>query len=737
MDPLRCYREVWEVDTEFTAPPGHRPAPLCLVAKELRTGRIARKWLHNTDPGQPPYKADPETLMVAYYASAEWGCHRALGWPMPVRSLDLFAEFSCLTAGTNPPNGRTLLGALTYHGLPALDAVEKESMRSLAMRGGPYTHGEREALLVYCQSDVDALSRLLPKMLPKIDFPRALLRGRYPVAAAQMEWCGVPVDTETLDRLLTNWDCIRGRLVAAVNRDYGVYEPIGRTISPNTVLGATLAETAKEFGINIYALADMVDMLWREEKGRYNETVEAVQTARQMTGLTAQKMHRLVDAGDDHTSVFGLDITAREVAGMFPELSIGRGHANTTGDDYDDNAAELFDRLRNPIPRPRAKHELVQDAAYRLTAESSNGFSEYTGPMRFSSAKFGEYLSRHNISWPQLESGALALDNDTFKQLAKLYPDQIGPIREVRHILGQLRLNELAVGPDGRNRVLLSMFGSKTGRNQPSNSKFIFGPSCWLRSLIRPEPGRAISYCDWSAQEFGIAAVLSKDQQMQEAYTSGDPYLWFGKFAKLVPQDATKKTHGAERDRFKVMLLGVLYGLSVNGLARNLGTTPAHGRELMQLHRETFRRFWQWSDAVQDHAMLGGELRTVFGWRMRAGKDATPTSLRNFPIQSSGSEMLRLAACLSTERGIKVCCPIHDAFMIEANAEAIGAETDRMKAAMQEASELVLPGFPLRTDAKIVSYPGRYMDGRGKAVWETVMAILDTVDPLGLGGIPE
>ena len=45
----------------------------------------------------------------------------------------------------------------------------------------------------------------------------------------------------------------------------------------------------------------------------------------------------------------------------------------------------------------------------------------------------------------------------------------------------ELRLNELPVGSDGRNRCMLSAFGSKTSRNQPSNSKFIFGPSAWLR----------------------------------------------------------------------------------------------------------------------------------------------------------------------------------------------------------------------------------------------------------------
>src|SRR5205085_503441 len=116
--------------------------------------------------------------------------------------------------------------------------------------------------------------------------------------------------------------------------------------------------------------------------------------------------------------------------------------------------------------------------------------------------------------------------------------------------LGQLRLNELAVGPDGRNRCLLSAFGARTGRNQPSNSKFIYGPAAWLRGLIQPQPGRAVAYIDYEQQEFGIAAALSGDPAMMEAYRSGDPYLAFAKQAGAVPPDGTKKSHGAVRDLF-------------------------------------------------------------------------------------------------------------------------------------------------------------------------------------------
>jgi hypothetical protein len=345
--------------------------------------------------------------------------------------------------------------------------------------------------------------------------------------------------------------------------------------------------------------------------------------------------------------------------------------------------------------------------------------------MRFSAARWGEYLARRGIPWPRLESGALALDDDTFREMARAYPEEVGPIRELRHALSQLRLQELAVGPDGRNRCLLSAFASRTGRNQPSNSRFIFGPSAWLRSLIRPGPGMAVAYVDWSQQELGIAAALSGDRRMQGAYVSGDFYLTFAKMAGAVPPDATKQSYAAVRDQFKTVALGVLYGLSAEGLARKLGVPPCRGRELLRMHQETFRQFWRWSDAVQDQAMLTGRLRTVFGWAVHVGPDANPRSLRNFPMQAHGAEMLRLACCLATERGIAVCCPVHDALLVEGPAAEIEDVVAQAQRAMREASELVLPGFPLRTDAKVVRHPDRYTDERGRRMWETVWGLLD------------
>jgi hypothetical protein len=561
------FGQIWAVDFEFDAKPGENPRPVCLVAWESRSGRKVRLWRDEFGDA-PPYPTGLDVLFVAYYASAEIGCHLALGWPAPERVLDLFTEFRNHTNGIPTVSGVGLLGALAHYGLDSIGTVEKDEMRDLVLRGGPWSAAERVAILDYCESDVAALARLLPAMLPKIDLPRALLRGRYMVAAAQIERNGVPIDTDTFGYLKHHWSDIQDQLIADIDTNYGVYE--GRT---------------------------------------------------------------------------------------------------------------------------------------------------------FKADRFAAWLAQNKISWPWLDSGRLDLNDNTFRDMARAYP-KLAPLRELRSSLSQMRLSDLAVGHDGRNRTILSAFRARTGRNQPSNTKFIFGPAVWLRGLIQPPPGYGIAYVDWEQQEFGIAAALSGDSLMRDAYRSGDPYLAFAKQAGAAPPDATKATHKAVRDQFKACVLAVQYGMGAEAFALRIGQPPIRARELLRLHRETYRAFWAWSDRVVDHAMLTSRLHTVFGWCVQVPPIANARSLSNFPMQANGAEMLRLACCIGTEQGIEICAPVHDAVLICASLDRLDADVARMQQAMTEASRIVLDGFELGTDAKIVRYPDRYMDERGTVMWDRVMKLI-------------
>src|SRR6476620_7996809 len=101
---------------------------------------------------------------------------------MPERILDLFSEFRDRTNGLTTPAGSGLLGALTYFGIDGIGATEKKELQVAIGSGTWRGQYSPDDILNYCQTDVDALQRLLPAMWPAIDLPRALLRGRYMAA---------------------------------------------------------------------------------------------------------------------------------------------------------------------------------------------------------------------------------------------------------------------------------------------------------------------------------------------------------------------------------------------------------------------------------------------------------------------------------------------------------------------------------------------------------------------------
>ncbi|MGM0488441.1 MAG: DNA polymerase [Planctomycetota bacterium] len=730
VDPLRQYRQVWACDFEFHAPPGELPEVICMVARDCRSGQLLRLWSDELyGMRETPSPIGPDSLFVAYYASAEVGCFLELGWSVPQRILDLFAEFRCLTNGLPVPCGNGLLGALAYYGLGGADAVEKTEMRDLAIRGGPFTPTEQRALLDYCQSDVDSLVRLLPAMVPGIDLPRALLRGRYMGAVASMERTGTPIDASTLEALREHWTAIKGRLTRRVDQDYGVFVGGGPfKVDHKSAFGQEVHAIAKDIGCHPHYLQEAAKYVHTGRTELVREMQAAERAARRRTGLTLKAIRRWEDAGKDYSTWPQLDVTARELAREYPELGIGRGYFAEDGFDDTDHAALLWDRLREPTDRlPKRDDESILTEAAKQAAEAPAELPD-EAPLTFSSERFAAYLVRSGIPWPRLDSGRLALDDDTFREMAKTYPE-VAPLRELRHTLGEMRLFEdLAVGADGRNRCLLSPFRTRSGRNAPSNAKFIFGPSCWLRSLIQPETGRAVAYVDWSQQEFGIAAALSGDSAMMDAYASGDPYLRFAIQAGAVPADATKDSHPRERELFKTAALGVNYGMGEQSLAQRIGEPPCVARRLLRLHHETYPQFWKWSQAAVDRAMLHGSLRTIFGWTVHVGQQVNPRSLANYPMQANGAEMLRLASCLAVERGIRVCAPVHDALLVEGPVRAIHEVVSDTQHAMAEASRVVLNGFELRSDAEVVRHPDRYSDKRGKKMWQTVLEILEDLE---------
>lgn len=555
------FKSRWVIDYEFISGKGNRQLPICYVAQNIDTGEIIRHWITGSET-KPEYPLGVSSLLIAYYASAEMGCHIPLHFPFPVYLLDLFAEFRCLTNGVRVPSGNSLIGACTYYGLSSSDVTYKDSMRDRILQGKPFSKEEIKDILTYCQKDVEMTARLFFRMEKDIDLPYALLRGRYMTAIANMEYNGIPIDVKKLNILKKNWDFIKEKLISQVDKKYGVYE-----------------------------------------------------------GTT-----------------FKMD-------------------------------------------------------------------------------KFTEYLHANKIPWEYSEMGLPVTRETFFKEQAKMYP-QLKPLQELRYSLGQLKLNKLQVGEDGRNRTLLSPFASKTSRNYPSTNKYIFGNAVWLRSLIKPTRGIAISYIDFEQQEIAIAAALSGDENLKSAYLSGDPYLAFAKSVGAIPTEGTKVSHPEEREKFKQLMLALNYGMSIGAFARKTNIPFSEAKTMVQAHKQRFSRYWEWIINFVDLGILFGKIKTNYNWYFQT-VNAESRTLMNWPMQSHGADILRLAICLCLEHGVKVIAPVHDAILIEAPISDIDLKVKTAQQCMEDASEYVI-GFRIRTEAKTICYPERFTDKRGKIMWNAI-----------------
>jgi DNA polymerase I-like protein with 3'-5' exonuclease and polymerase domains len=168
--------------------------------------------------------------------------------------------------------------------------------------------------------------------------------------------------------------------------------------------------------------------------------------------------------------------------------------------------------------------------------------------------------------------------------------------------------------------------------------------------------------------------------------------------------------------------------LGAKALGERIGVPTARAKQLLELHRTTYPQFWTWSDNAVSEALLGGKLWTCFGWQINTENELNDRSLRNFPMQAHGAEMLRIACILMTEARIRVCAPVHDAVLIEAPLDALETTVERAQALMAEASRLVLNGLELRTEAALVRHPDRGDSKKGKAMWNTVQQLLREVE---------
>jgi DNA polymerase I-like protein with 3'-5' exonuclease and polymerase domains len=257
----------------------------------------------------------------------------------------------------------------------------------------------------------------------------------------------------------------------------------------------------------------------------------------------------------------------------------------------------------------------------------------------------------------------------------------------------------------------------------------VFGLSRFYRNLVLAPPGHAVIYFDFSQQEFLIAAILSQDDEMFKAYMRGDTYIGIGEAWGLITSDMDAEEVAAIRKLVKAAVLGIQYQMGASKLAKYIKRPRWQAAQFLLLHKDVFWKFWKWSDDFVDSAQLNGDAISGANWDLIGHNEKEPT-LRNFPIQTAGGEILRQTCCRVIEAGIKLCAPIHDAILVECRTEDVDNTIERVRTLMVEAARLVLNDgrmlrvadltCDIRVDAKVYAHPVHFNEGRDNAVWKLI-----------------
>jgi DNA polymerase-1 len=360
----------------------------------------------------------------------------------------------------------------------------------------------------------------------------------------------------------------------------------------------------------------------------------------------------------------------------------------------------------------------------------------------FSKAGFDALVVSQGLEdvWLRTDKGKnySAADDKVLKPMSETYPF-FRPLRDLVKFVTVIRKFELFIGKDGRSRVFPDPWHTDTSRNNPSNNTFLFTLPKWARPLMKPGPGRALVYSDMIACEVGIAGAISGDEAFTKTYNDSlkpggvDVYVGFAKLAGAIPEDGTKKSHPEERDQYKSGLLGNNYGQTPEGLAKKKNLSYRVAKYVCDKHREVYWRWWQWIENQICEASVRGYMSTKWGWRRTVTEEDVEehyNALLNFPIQSSGAEIMRLASVYMLDEGLLVCANVHDAAVIDCAIEDVKEVEAICAVCWKRASAAYIEGFEVGADAKVVCYPDAWLveDKEDLDLWYKIQKLLDEIE---------
>jgi DNA polymerase I len=257
------------------------------------------------------------------------------------------------------------------------------------------------------------------------------------------------------------------------------------------------------------------------------------------------------------------------------------------------------------------------------------------------------------------------------------------------------------VSDDGRLRCDFNSEGARTGRfsssnpnlqNQPNVTKFPMFP---IRETFIPAIGYKFIVLDWSQIELRVAAHLSQDPRLMQAFIDG----------RDIHQEVADSL-GITRKDAKAVNFGILYGLGALSLALYAEVSLDYSKNMLANYKETYRDLIAWEEWIQNGAKIRGEVRTMFG-RVRPLKGVFSKSAEiyhgamrqavNTMIQGTCADLMKIGMLkihnwiLRNGIDARILLTVHDELVIEARADIANDVYWKVKHMMENLTPMKVP----------------------------------------------
>lgn len=171
-----------------------------------------------------------------------------------------------------------------------------------------------------------------------------------------------------------------------------------------------------------------------------------------------------------------------------------------------------------------------------------------------------------------------------------------------------------------------------------------------IRKAFIPEPGCLFFSADYSQIELRVMAHLSGDENMIEAFREGHD-IHAATAAKIYKEEMENVTRD-QRTKAKRANFGIIYGITVFGLAERLEISRDEAKMLIEGYFETFPKVKEYMEKAKEQARNQGYVETQFHRRRYlADINSANATVRGFaernainaPIQGTAADIIKVA----------------------------------------------------------------------------------------------